>query len=83
MNTWVKNIINGIVSTKLDRLEEFSNELGVTLPELALAWILRQHNIASTLVGATNPEQIEANAKASDLVLGFEEIKRIEAILTV
>ncbi|MDR4886919.1 aldo/keto reductase family protein [Fredinandcohnia sp. QZ13] len=83
VNTWVKNIINGIVSTKLDRLEEFSNELGVTLPELALAWILRQHNIASTLVGATNPEQIEANAKASDLVLGFEEIKRIEAILTV
>ncbi|RFB18135.1 aldo/keto reductase [Bacillus sp. HNG] len=83
VNTWVKNIINGIVSTKIDRLEEFSNELGVTLPELALAWILRQHNVASTLVGATNPEQIEANAKASDLVLGFEEIKRIEAILTV
>jgi len=83
VNTWVKNIINGIVSTKLDRLEEFATELGVTLPELALSWILRQHNIASTLVGATNPEQIEANAKASDLVLGFEEIKRIESILTV
>lgn len=83
VNSWVKNIINGIVSTKIDRLEEFANELGVTLPELALSWILRQHNIASTLVGATNPEQIEANAKASDLVLGFEEIKRIEAILTV
>ncbi|MEH7226154.1 aldo/keto reductase family protein [Bacillus sp. JJ1566] len=83
VNSWVKNIIDGIVSTKLDRLEEFSNELGVTLPELALSWILRQHNIASTLVGATNPEQIEANAKASDLVLGFEEIKRVEAILTV
>ncbi|MEH7380649.1 aldo/keto reductase family protein [Bacillus sp. JJ1533] len=83
VNSWVKNIIDGIVSTKLDRLEEFANELGVTLPELALSWILRQHNIASTLVGATNPEQIEANAKGSDLVLGFEEIKRIEAILTV
>ncbi len=83
LNSWVKNIIDGIVTTKLDRLEEFSNELGVTLPELALSWILRQHNIASTLVGATNPEQIEANAKASELVLGFDEIKRIEAILTV
>ncbi|WP_077617392.1 aldo/keto reductase family protein [Bacillus sinesaloumensis] len=83
VNTWVKNIIGGIVSTKLDRLEEFALELGVTLPELALSWILRQHNIASTLVGATNPEQIEANAKASELVLGFEEIKRVEAILTV
>ncbi|WP_453990343.1 aldo/keto reductase family protein [Bacillus nitroreducens] len=83
VNTWVKNILNGIVSTKLDRLEEFAQELDVTLPELALAWTLRQHNIASTLVGATNPDQIEANAKASELVLGFEEIKRIESILTV
>ncbi|MEH7386745.1 aldo/keto reductase family protein [Bacillus sp. JJ1521] len=83
VNSWVKNIIDGIVSTKLDRLEEFSNELGVTLPELALSWILRQHNIASTLVGATNPEQIEANARGSELVLGFDEIKRVEAILTV
>ncbi|MEH7238251.1 aldo/keto reductase family protein [Bacillus sp. JJ1562] len=83
LNSWVKNIIDGIVSTKLDRLEEFSNELGVTLPELALSWILRQHNIASTLVGATNPEQIEANARGSELVLGFDEIKRVEAILTV
>ncbi|WP_449539578.1 aldo/keto reductase family protein [Ferdinandcohnia sp. Marseille-Q9671] len=83
VNSWVKNIINGIVSTKLDRLEEFAKELDVTLPELALSWILRQHNIASTLVGATNPEQIEANARASDLVLGFEEIKRMEEILTI
>ncbi|MCC3358657.1 aldo/keto reductase family protein [Bacillus sp. REN16] len=83
VNTWVKNIIDGIVSAKLDRLEEFSNELGVSLPELALSWILRQHNIASTLVGATNPEQIESNARGSELVLGFDEIKRIEAILTV
>lgn len=83
VNSWVKNILNGIVSTKLDRLEEFAQELDVTLPELALAWTLRQHNIASTLVGATNPDQIEANAKASELVLGFEEIKRIESILTV
>lgn len=83
VNTWVKNIIDGIVSAKLDRLEEFSNELGVSLPELALSWILRQHNIASTLVGATNPEQIESNARGSELVLGFDEIKRIESILTV
>ncbi|MFT4412355.1 aldo/keto reductase family protein [Fredinandcohnia humi] len=83
VNGWVKKIINDIVLTKLDRLEDLAKEMGITLPELALSWILRQHNIASTLVGASNPEQIQANAKASDIVLSFEEIKRVEEILTV
>src|SRR5690606_21926287 len=55
VNTWVKKIINDIVLRKLDRLEEFARELDVTLPELALSWTLRQHNIAITLVGASNP----------------------------
>jgi len=83
VNSWVKKIINDIVLTKIDRLEELARELGVTLPELALAWILRQHNVASTLVGASNPEQIEANAKASDVHLGFDTLKRIEEIITI
>ncbi|MFS0861809.1 aldo/keto reductase family protein [Fredinandcohnia sp. 179-A 10B2 NHS] len=83
VNGWVKKIINDIVLTKLDRLEELAQEIGITLPELALSWILRQHNVASTLVGASNPEQIEANVKASEIILGFDEIKRVEEILTI
>ncbi|MBE4909528.1 aldo/keto reductase family protein [Bacillus luteolus] len=83
VNTWVKQIINDIVLTKLDRLEEIAGELEITLPELALAWILRQPNVASTLVGASNPEQIEANARAADVVLSFETIEKIETVLTI
>lgn len=83
VNTWVRKIINDIVLTKLDRLEALAEELDITLPELALSWILRQHNVSSTLVGASNPEQIEANVKASDIELSFEAIHRIEEILTI
>ncbi|MCH1627804.1 aldo/keto reductase family protein [Fredinandcohnia quinoae] len=83
VNSWVKKIINDIVLTKIDRLEELAMELDITLPELALSWILRQHNVASTLVGASNPEQIEANAKGADIVLSFEALQRIEEILTI
>lgn len=83
VNSWVKKIINDIVLTKIDRLEELARELDITLPELALSWILRQHNVASTLVGASNPEQIEANAKGSDIALSFEALQRIEDILAI
>lgn len=83
VNTWVKQIINDIVLTKLDRLDEIAQEIEVTLPELALAWILRQPNVASTLVGASNPEQIEANARATDVVLNFDTIQKIETVLTI
>ncbi|WP_078547923.1 aldo/keto reductase family protein [Litchfieldia alkalitelluris] len=83
VNTWVRKIINDIVLTKLDRLEALALELGITLPELALSWILRQHNVSSTLVGASNPEQIEANVKASDIELSFEAIHRVEEILAI
>lgn len=83
VNTWVKQIINDIVLTKLDRLEEIATNIEVTLPELALAWILRQPNIASTLVGASNPEQITANVRASDVVLNFETLQRIEQVLAI
>ncbi|MCA1029428.1 aldo/keto reductase family protein [Bacillus timonensis] len=83
VNMWVKKIINDIVLTKIERLEGLANELEITLPELALAWILRQPNVASTLVGASRPEQIEENVKATDVVLSFDSLQRIEEILTI
>ncbi|MBD8067428.1 aldo/keto reductase family protein [Bacillus sp. PS06] len=83
VNSWVKKIINDIVLTKLDRLEEVALELDITLSELALSWILRQHNVASTLVGASNPEQIAMNVRASEVNLSFDAIHRIEEILTI
>jgi aryl-alcohol dehydrogenase-like predicted oxidoreductase len=83
VNSWVKKVINDIVLTKIDHLESLAAEIGITLPELALAWILRQHNVASTVVGATNPEQITANVKASEVNLSFDVLRKVERILTI
>lgn len=83
VNSWVKQIINSIVIRKLDLLEGLAKELNISLSELALAWILRQHNIASTLVGASNPEQIEMNVKATEVVLSYDVLKKIEDILAI
>lgn len=49
--------------------------------EMALAWVLRQPNVASALVGASRPDQIEANVKAVDVELSPELLDKIEEIL--
>lgn len=81
INRWVQNMIASGVMAKVDALEDLANELGITFPEMALAWILRQSNVASALVGASRPEQIEANAKAVEVELCQETLDKIEAIL--
>ncbi|MBD1380375.1 aldo/keto reductase family protein [Metabacillus arenae] len=83
VNSWVKKIINDIVTRKVDLLDGIAKEHGLTLAQLALAWILRQHNIASTLVGASLPEQVEENAKASTVTLTLETLERIEEVLAI
>lgn len=66
---------------KVNRLSAIADELGISVGQLALAWTLRQPNVASALVGASRPEQVEENAKASGIVLQPEVLERIEGII--
>ncbi|NRD79326.1 aldo/keto reductase family protein [Bacillus sp. BRMEA1] len=66
---------------KVELLKEVAGDLSISLPTLALAWILRQQNVASALVGASRPEQVEENVKASGVKLNEETLARIEDIL--
>jgi len=65
---------------KVDALRPIAAELGVSLPQLALAWCLRRPGVASVIVGATRASQLEENAKASGLELPAEIAARIDAI---
>ncbi|GGH84664.1 voltage-dependent potassium channel beta subunit [Pullulanibacillus pueri] len=68
---------------KVEQLKSVAAEEGLSLAQLALAWILRQENVASTLVGASRPEQLEENVKASGITLSKEALDHIETILSV
>ncbi len=81
INQWVNNMISSGIMDKVDALEDLANELGITFAEMALAWILRQPNVTSALVGASRPEQIEANVKAVEVELCHETLDKIEALL--
>ena len=70
--------------TLLERVQELlavSRELGITPAQLALAWVLREPNVASAIVGASRPEQVEENAGASEIELDEGTLDRIEEIL--
>jgi voltage-dependent potassium channel beta subunit len=65
---------------RVDRLAPIADELGVTPAQLALAWCLRRPSVASVIVGATRPSQLEENAKASGVEIPAELLSRIDAI---
>ena len=65
----------------VERLRPVADEAGLTLAELALAWVLRRPELASAIVGASRPEQVHANAKASGITLSPDTLAAIDAAL--
>jgi aryl-alcohol dehydrogenase-like predicted oxidoreductase len=66
------------VLERVDRLRPIADGLGITMAQLALAWILREPNVASAIVGASRPEQLQDNAAASGVELDDETVRAIE-----
>jgi 1-deoxyxylulose-5-phosphate synthase len=66
---------------RVQRLRPLAEELGLSMAQLALAWVLREDNVASAIVGASRPEQVEDNAGASGIELDVEIQLRIDEIL--
>ncbi|OEF99182.1 voltage-gated potassium channel [Vulcanibacillus modesticaldus] len=66
---------------RIEMLKEVANDLGVSLAQLALAWVLVQKNVSSAIIGASKPEQIEENVKAVEIELTQDVLKRIDDIL--
>jgi len=67
--------------SRVQELGEVAKGLGISMPQLALAWVLREPNVASTIIGASRPEQVEDNAGASGIDLDDATLARIDEIL--
>src|SRR5256714_2787167 len=69
------------VLERVRRLRPIADGLGITLSQLALAWVLREPNVASAIVGASRPEQVEENAAASGIELDAATLRAIDDAL--
>jgi aryl-alcohol dehydrogenase-like predicted oxidoreductase len=77
MQSWLRR---GILEA-VQRLKPIATEAGCTLSQFSLAWVLREPNVASAIVGASRPEQVEENAKASGLLVDRGLFRKAEAIV--
>jgi aryl-alcohol dehydrogenase-like predicted oxidoreductase len=66
------------VLERVQRLVPIAEDLGVTMAQLALAWVLREDNVAAAIVGASRPEQVEENAGASGISLDDATLQAID-----
>jgi aryl-alcohol dehydrogenase-like predicted oxidoreductase len=69
------------VLAAVQKLKPLALEAGCTLSQFALAWVLREPNVASAIVGASRPQQLEENAAASGLAVDPALFKKAEAIV--
>jgi aryl-alcohol dehydrogenase-like predicted oxidoreductase len=80
-NEWMAEYLQDDVLERVQRLRPIADGLGVTMAQLALAWILREPNVASAIVGSSRPEQLRENAAASGVELDAETVRAIEDAL--
>jgi aryl-alcohol dehydrogenase-like predicted oxidoreductase len=78
MGMFIQRRIDEETLAKVERLRPIARDLGLTLAQLALAWVLRRPEVSAAIIGATRPEQIEENAKASGVKLAEDALARIE-----
>jgi aryl-alcohol dehydrogenase-like predicted oxidoreductase len=65
----------------VQNLRPVADDLGITMAQLALAWVLREPGVSSAIVGASRPEQVDDNVAASGVELGDDVLQRIDEIL--
>jgi aryl-alcohol dehydrogenase-like predicted oxidoreductase len=81
-NEWMSEFLEDAVLERVQRLRPIAEELGITMVQLALAWILREPNVASAIVGASRPDQLRDNAAASGVTLDESALRAIDAVFT-
>jgi aryl-alcohol dehydrogenase-like predicted oxidoreductase len=81
MGNFMHLVLNDATLEAVQRLQPIAEGAGLTLVQLALAWVLRRSEVASAIVGASRPEQVHANASASGVELTPDVLAAIDEAL--
>jgi aryl-alcohol dehydrogenase-like predicted oxidoreductase len=79
MGVFIQRRLDDRVLEGVQRLRPIAAELGITLSQLALAWVLRRPEVSSAIIGASRPEQVTENAAASGVRLRPDVLARIDS----
>ncbi|MFG2044388.1 aldo/keto reductase family protein [Dactylosporangium sp. NPDC048998] len=78
---FIARLLHDDVLEAVQQLRPLAEQAGLTMAQLGVAWVLQNPNVSSAIVGATRPEQLEDNVKASGVKLDAELMKRIDEAL--
>ena len=81
MGGFIKGLMRPELLGAVQRLQPLAEEAGLTMAQFALAWVLREPNVASAIIGASRPSQVEENAAASGAVVDASLFARAEQII--
>ena len=79
--SFMERFLSDDVLTRVQQLSPLAESAGLSLAQLAIAWVLQNSNVSAAIIGATRPEQVTENVKASGVRLDAELMKRIDEIL--
>jgi len=80
-SAFISRFLGDDLLTRVQQLKPAADEAGLSLAQLAIAWALQNPNVSAAIVGATRPEQVRENVKASGVRLEPELLRRIDEIL--
>ncbi len=78
---FISRFLTDDVLTRVQALKPVADEAGLTMAQLAVAWVLQNDNVAAALVGASRPEQVAENVKAAGVKLEPELMAKIDDVL--
>src|SRR6188472_848343 len=78
---FIKRLLRDDVLEAVQRLKPVAEQAGLSMPQLAIAWVLQNPNVAAALVGASRPEQLADTVKASGVTLDADTMAAIDAAL--
>jgi aryl-alcohol dehydrogenase-like predicted oxidoreductase len=81
MNGFIAALLADPVLEAVQRLRPVAEQAGLTIAQLALAWVLREQNVSSAIIGASRPSQIDDNAAASGVTLDTDTLAAIDDAL--
>ena len=77
----IERFLNDETLKAVQDLQPIADDLGITMAQLAVAWVLANDNVAGAIVGASRPEQVESNAGASGVTLTDDVVAAVEKAL--
>src|SRR5687767_13620597 len=77
----MQGFLSDEILERVQRLRPIADDLGLSMAQLAVAWVLQNENVAAAIIGASRPEQVHGNVKAAGVTLDGDVLARIDDVL--